>query len=292
MSSFHPVAPEHAAPQPELDRPSIDAIGPNMGHFLVLFVIAAVLIFGVQIGALLLVVHVIRPDGHHSLRFYAELLSTDARFLIPTEALAYGLVIAAAVPVFREWWGRRFAAGIHWNLAAAMRRFVWLVLTGLACGLGIGLLGSLLPMPKNPPITADMMHSPLGAWMMLLFGVTGAPLFEEMFFRGFLLPAFLNTFRWLSHKGDLSPQAARWLGIPVSIALTSAPFALLHAQQVSHAWAPVLLIGVVSMVLCIVRMALNSLAASTLVHAAYNFTLFAGLLVETSGFRHLDKLVN
>jgi membrane protease YdiL (CAAX protease family) len=50
------------------------------------------------------------------------------------------------------------------------------------------------------------------------------------------------------------------------------------------------LIGLVSLVLCAVRLRLNSLAASTLVHAAYNFTLFAGMLVATDGFRHLDKL--
>jgi membrane protease YdiL (CAAX protease family) len=42
--------------------------------------------------------------------------------------------------------------------------------------------------------------------------------------------------------------------------------------------------------LCIVRLALDSLAASMIVHAAYNLTLFAGILVETGGFRHLDKL--
>jgi hypothetical protein len=35
---------------------------------------------------------------------------------------------------------------------------------------------------------------------------------------------------------------------------------------------------------------LDSLAASVLVHAAYNLTLFLGILVETGGFRHLDKL--
>ena len=138
---------------------------------------------------------------------------------------------------------------------------------------------------------ADMMHSPLGAWMMFLFGVTGAPLFEEMFFRGFLLPAFLNAFRWLSLRGDLSPGALKWLGVPLSVIFTSLPFALLHAQQVSHAWAPVLLIGLVSLLLCTVRLRLNSLASSTIVHSAYNFTLFAGILVQTGGVRHLDRLV-
>jgi hypothetical protein len=34
----------------------------------------------------------------------------------------------------------------------------------------------------------------------------------------------------------------------------------------------------------------RSLAASTLVHSVYNSLLFAVMLVETGGFRHLDKL--
>jgi len=34
----------------------------------------------------------------------------------------------------------------------------------------------------------------------------------------------------------------------------------------------------------------RSLAASTLVHACYNFMLFSTMLVATGGFRHFDKM--
>ena len=230
--------------------------------------------------------------GHHSFRAYALLLQDDARWLVPSQACSYGLVVLAAVPLFRVMWHRTFAAGVHWNGTVAVRFFGRLVLLGLGSGIAIALLGNTLPMPKNPPIMAAMMHSPLGAWLMLLFGITGAPLFEEMFFRGFLLPAFLNAFRWLARKDALPSETYKWVGIPVSVLLTSLPFALLHAPQVSLAWAPVLLIGLVSVVLCIVRLRFNSRASSTVVHAAYNFTLFAGLLVQTGGFRHLDHLTS
>ena len=288
MSTLDPVLPERTEIAPE---PGIVAIGPNMGHMLLLLALSAVLVFGGQFLALLAAQR-LHVYGHHSVRAYALLLASDARWLVPSEAFGYLLVVAAAVPLFRALWRRSFAAGLHWNSQQAARYFGRLLLLGLACGFGIGLLGSVLPMPKDPPIMADMMRSPLGAWMMLLFGVTGAPLFEEMVFRGFLLPAFLNAFRWLSLKGDLSPGAVTWLGVPLSILFTSLPFALLHGEQVSHAWAPVLLIGLVSLVLCIVRLRLNSLASSTVVHAAYNFTLFAGILVQTGGFRHLDRLTH
>jgi uncharacterized protein len=34
----------------------------------------------------------------------------------------------------------------------------------------------------------------------------------------------------------------------------------------------------------------RSLAASTLVHACYNFIIFSLALIGTGGFRHLDKM--
>ena len=135
-----------------------------------------------------------------------------------------------------------------------------------------------------------MLKTPLGAWMMLVFGVTAAPMLEELAFRGFLLPGMINCFRWLSRKGAMSEDAVKWVGIPASVLLTSLGFALMHSAQVSHAWGPLVLIGSVSVVLCIVRLTTNSVAAGVVVHAAYNFTLFAAVLAETHGFRHLEKL--
>ena len=72
--------------------------------------------------------------------------------------------------------------------------------------------------------------------------------------------------------------------------VVSAPFALMHAEQVGKAWGPVLLLYCVSLILCVVRLWTRSLAASTLVHSAYNFMLFAMMLWQTGGFRHLDRM--
>jgi len=88
----------------------------------------------------------------------------------------------------------------------------------------------------------------------------------------------------------LAPPSMAIVG--AAILIVSALFALLHGAQVSGAWAPVLLIGVVSVALCVVRLRTKSLAASAFVHATYNFTLFAGMLIASDGFRHLEKLNN
>jgi membrane protease YdiL (CAAX protease family) len=64
----------------------------------------------------------------------------------------------------------------------------------------------------------------------------------------------------------------------------------MHAAQTGYSFGPFLLLVGVSLVLCIVRLSTRSLASSVLVHASYNFLLFAIMLLGTDGFRHLDKM--
>ncbi|MGB7191717.1 MAG: CPBP family intramembrane glutamic endopeptidase [Acidobacteriaceae bacterium] len=265
---------------------------PHLGHAALFFVIALVLmIVGLLIGTV--VVQSLHLYPHHGFDWIFHNAATDARTGIPIQTFSYGLIVLVCVPLFSLLWSEPFGEGVHWNNRAAwsqQRRFFSLVILGLAAGTGISLIGNLLPMPSNPPITQDMMKSAAGAWLLLIFGITAAPLIEELAFRGFLLPGLLNAFRWFADRGILPAGAPTWIGIPFSIAVTSLAFAFMHSPQVSHAWGPLVLIGSVSIVLCIVRLAMNSVMASVIVHAAYNFTLFAGVLYQTSGFRHLERL--
>jgi membrane protease YdiL (CAAX protease family) len=219
-------------------------------------------------------------------------LSSDPRLMIPAQAVPYLALLAITTMLFGAIWHRPFWRAIHWNAPIAPRRWLPLIGVGMILGLVSTVGGNFLPMPKEAPILDDLMHSTTGAWLMFLFGTTGAPLVEELAFRGFLLPSLVNFLGGLEHRGTVSAAQAKWVGIPLALLITSAPFALLHSLQVSNAWAPILLIGIVSVALCMVRLWTNSLAASTLVHATYNFCLFAGMIVASDGFRHLEKLNN
>jgi hypothetical protein len=64
----------------------------------------------------------------------------------------------------------------------------------------------------------------------------------------------------------------------------------MHAPQTGFSVGPFLLLVGVSIVLCGIRLWTRSLAASTLVHASYNFMLFSMMLVGTQGFRHMEKM--
>jgi len=222
----------------------------------------------------------------------------DTRLALLSQLAIYLLALIGAVPLFRMVWDKGFLGGIHWHAGTAFRHKGKLVLTAIGCN-AIAVLGNyVLPFPEHAPID-KMFATASDAWMLFAFGVTVAPFFEEMMFRGFLLPAMATAWDWsVERVKHTVPRPLDSEGNPVwsraamvfAALVVSAPFALMHSAQVGDSWGPVSLLYCVSLVLCAVRLWTRSLAASTLVHAAYNFMLFSVMLVETGGFRHLDKV--
>lgn len=289
--SFSGYAPGDISPF--ADHPTPPRLIPNLGHTLLFFLIAIIMLILTDIGATVLYqIATHGPQNQAGLDKAIKIIAGTPVFSIPTQGAAYALLVLISIPVFESLWLQSFGEALHWNLRRASKYFWRLAAIGLAAGFLIGSLGNLLPMPKSPPILHDMMTSTAGAWLLFLFGITAAPLTEELAFRGFLLPSLINLFRWAERLGISNPAVTRYIGIPASIILTTIPFALLHAQQVSDAWAPLLLIATVSVILCIVRLVTDSVAAGAVVHSAYNFVLFAGLIYQTSGFQHLHKLAS
>jgi membrane protease YdiL (CAAX protease family) len=272
---------------PQRPSPYEEPDVPNFIHTVLFFLLAFVIVFIGEIATFAIgrQLPVFRHEDFAT-------LASDPRLVIPAQAAPYLVLLAVVTAAFGALWHRPFWKAIQWNLPTAPRRWIGLLALGALLGLVSTVGGNYLPMPKDAPILNDLMHSPAGAWLMFLFGTTGAPLVEELAFRGFLLPSLAGVVRRLQERGKISPAAATWIGMPAAILLTSLPFALLHSLQVSYAWAPILLIGIVSVALCLVRLQTRSLAASTLVHATYNFCLFSGMLIASDGFRHLEKLNN
>jgi uncharacterized protein len=289
LATMQPTEPVPVVPPPP-------RLIPNIGHFLVFLA----LIIPATIGGYLLTILVIfasDPRGgiRHLFARLSDLTKTkDLLFAISMQGALYIVLWGLAALVFGLWWqsvaGEGFLRGIQWNASAARRRILLLAIAGVATGFLITIAGNFVPMPKTAPILEDITTSRAGAWVLMVFGVTLAPLTEELAFRGFLLPGLINIFRWIQRKGAISESVVSLAGVPVCIVLTSIPFALMHAEQVSDSWGPVLLIGCVSIILCVVRLQMRSVAAGVMVHSFYNLTLFTGLFIQSDGFRHLDKL--
>lgn len=222
----------------------------------------------------------------------------DIHYTLGSEAILYILTFGACLLIFPLVWRKSFMAGLHWNGTAALRRYRVLISAAAICFLLALLSEYVMPGPNNAPID-KMFRAPGAAWFLFAFGITFAPFFEEMIFRGFLLPAFTTACDWIAEKfehRDPPPLYAdghpRWsFGAMVfGSILSSVPFALLHAPQQGYSLGPFVLLLVVSLVLCWARLSTRSLAASVMVHATYNFMIFVLTLISTEGFRHMQHM--
>jgi membrane protease YdiL (CAAX protease family) len=126
-------------------------------------------------------------------------------------------------------------------------------------------------MPKSLPIE-EYFRTPASAYALAAFGILVAPLVEELFFRGFLFPAL-----------------ARPLGVGIAMVITAGGFALIHSEQLAHAWAPLLVLFAVGLVLTAVRAKTKSVAVCVLIHVGYNCALFTLVFIATGGFRHMER---
>ena len=255
---------------------------PHFGHAALFVMLAIVLVFGTMLVLLTVAGH--GAPGVHPKVQIASLASAD------------GLSILIAWVIFPRIWNRSFLEGIRWNLYAVRLYAPRLVALGLMLGLVMQLVTYFVAPPKTLPIE-QFFASPLDGWLMTIFGVMIAPIFEEICFRGFLVPAFAIAYDFLSRPR--TPEAeVHWrttttlspVSLLFSAVLTSLMFAWLHAAQVAYLWPALVALFSVSLLLTIVRIRTQSVAASALVHAAYNSFIFLLVILQTGGYRHLDRL--
>jgi membrane protease YdiL (CAAX protease family) len=265
---------------------------PHLGHVCLLGVLAIVGLLGAELLT------------RFALHFHLFGISTaqqamnDIHYTLGSQAVLYLLTLLACLVIFPLVWHKGFFAGLQWNGSTALRQRKRLLSAAAACFVIAIVNGVLMPGPNDTPID-KIFRSPGAAWLLFGFGVTFAPFFEEMIFRGFLLPALCTACDWVAEQAcgkPIHPLAEnghpQWSLPAMAIAsvLTSVGFSLMHAEQTSHAVGPFLLLICVSLVLCWARLRNRSLAASVLVHASYNFMLFVLMLLGTGGFRHLDNM--
>ena len=259
---------------------------PHLGHAL-LFVSFAGLTLLLTQGLLLGIVH---P------RHAVSLATVSPKLVVASEAIAYITTLVISFFFFPLLWNRPFGDGIRWDFTAARRNALKLIPIGLALGFAVQAVSSLIPVPKSIPMD-DFFRTPSDVWLVTAFGTLLAPLFEEICFRGFLLPAFAIAYDWLSLPRNPAAHE-RWkittgLTTPAlifSAILSSIFFALLHAEQLAHAWAALFVLFCVSLVLTTVRIRTHSVACSTIVHACYNLSVFLTLFIATGGYRHLERM--
>lgn len=243
---------------------------------------------------------VIGIDMHYHLYGVTTLKQAmnDIHYTLGSQAIWYVLSFCGCLLFFPLVWHTKFFAGIEWR-AQAVVRWRWRLLSAVFVCIVLAIVdGVLMPGPPNTPID-QAFRMPGAAWLLFGFGVTLAPFFEELGFRGFLLPALCTAYDWAAER--ITGRPAPWpdengkapWSVPamaLGSLITSLPFALIHAEQTGYSVGPFLLLVCVSLVLCWVRLSARSLAASVIVHSSYNFLLFSVMLAGTGGFKHLDRM--
>jgi membrane protease YdiL (CAAX protease family) len=264
---------------------------PNLGHLLILGMLTCL---GILCSSLL---------TYAALHFHLYGISTadqatnDIHYTLGNMVVLYLVPFAAGLLIFPLIWHKSFFAGLQWNAKTALLLRKRLFGAATACFVLALADGMLMPGQPDAPIE-KLFQTPAQAWLLFAFGVTIAPFFEEIFFRGILLPSLCTAWDWTAEQINHTPppplgenghpQWSMSAMVAASI-LTSIPFAWMHAEQIANSMGPLILLYSVSLVLCWVRLTTRSLSASVMVHACYNFLLFSLMLWGTSGFQHLDK---
>jgi membrane protease YdiL (CAAX protease family) len=258
---------------------------PHLGHALFFFSLVITFVLMAQV-VVLFAFHAFTPATamQHAFALFTGMM------------IAYAVTFAIAIPVMPLFWHRSFFDGIHWTWRQAQLNGWKLLLLGVALSATAQLLGQLFKTPATSDVRF-LLNTPLHAWLTALFGSLFVPAVEEIGFRGFLLPALATAYDWLSL--DRTPAAHdRWLrttnntrgSLIFAAIFSSIAFASLHGSQLHWAAGPLAVLLLMSLAFCAVRIYTRSVAASTLVHIAYDALIFIEVIIATGGFRHLDKI--
>jgi hypothetical protein len=180
--------------------------------------------------------------------------------LLAAQFLFYSLWLACLCAWIKGHYHRPFWRSLAWLKPPKgwWHSFAWGVLTALAV---IALIAVVKPPPVETAFT-DLLRDPASVVWVALFAVTLGPLWEELAFRGFLLPLL-----------------ARSLTAVPAVVLTAVVFAGLHSPQYAWSWKHLALVAVAGSAFGWMRQWSGSTAAATVMHAGYNLVFaFLGVL--------------
>jgi membrane protease YdiL (CAAX protease family) len=181
--------------------------------------------------------------------------------LLPEQLLGYLLLFGALKLIFRAWYGQPLFASLAWNPIRLPA--VVIVGCGMAAAVIVAFASSLVRLPNTPNPMTELMDSRTAVLLMAIFGVTVAPVCEELAFRGFLQPLLVRS-----------------LGSIPGILLAAIPFGLLHFQEYGNSWRHVLLISLAGAAFGLMRHVTGSTKAAALMHASYNALFFFALFSD------------
>jgi hypothetical protein len=184
--------------------------------------------------------------------------STGGKTLIFQSSL-FALLLAVLYFLVARRYDKPFWRSMGWSLP--VRGAWWCVLAGPLLAIALPALAVALRAPEVPDPIKDLITDRASLAIVMIFAVGLGPIYEELFFRGFLFPLLARSF-----------------GAAAGIFLTALPFALLHGAQNQWAWQQITLVGLAGAAFGFVRHKTGSTAAATILHSGFNLTQFVAFL--------------
>jgi|KBSSwiStaDraftv2_1062776.scaffolds.fasta_scaffold18334_5 membrane protease YdiL (CAAX protease family) len=188
--------------------------------------------------------------------------SNDAVRALIFQSAIYALLIGALYMVITFRYRRPLWQSMGWVVPE--RGKWWCIFGGPALAIGLSIFGVILRAPAIPTPVESLISGRGSLFLVALFAVVLGPVFEELLFRGFLLPLL-----------------QRALGVWLAIVLAAAGFAALHGAQYQWSWKHLLLVGLAGVAFGYARYKTDSTAAAALLHGGYNLTFFVGYLIQS-----------
>jgi membrane protease YdiL (CAAX protease family) len=196
--------------------------------------------------------------GAYMLTRVSGVTSKEGQTLI-FQASLFALLLGALYLLVSWRYRKPFWQSMGW--VRPVRGAWWCVVGGPLLAVTVSVVGVALRAPEVPDPVKDLITGRLSLVTVMAFAVVFGPIYEELFFRGFLFPLLAKTF-----------------GAAGGIVLSAIPFALLHGPQNQWAWQQVTMVGVAGLAFGFVRYRTGSTAASTILHSCFNLTQFVAFL--------------
>jgi uncharacterized protein len=177
------------------------------------------------------------------------------------QSLIYLLAFGALAMMFRVQYNRPFWRSLGWSpfrLPAVV-----VAGCGVVTAVVVALIGALIRTPTTPNRITELLEDPKSLLLVAIFGLTLAPLAEELGFRGFLQPLLVRS-----------------LGPAPGVLAAAVPFGLLHFPEYGNSWRHALLITLAGAAFGWMRYRTGSTKASTLMHASYNALEFIAYFAQ------------
>jgi uncharacterized protein len=183
------------------------------------------------------------------------------------QSLIYVLAYSALALWFRVHYDRPLWRSLGW-VRSPMPPIV-IVPAGALTALAVAFLGALIRTPTTANRITEMLENPRSLLWVAIFGMTLAPIAEELGFRGFLQPLLVRSF-----------------GPVPGILGAAIPFGLLHFSEYGNSWKHALLISLAGAAFGWIRYRTGSTRASALMHASYNALEFFAYISQQKDLPH------